>query len=266
MKYTEGYLAFLDILGFSKFVENENNGEATTNLFEFVKKFSHLFNTSPALNVQVSFFSDTIIITSEKLDKLIVPIYLAESYLKDSLGLLFRGSIVYGKYYHKDGSTFGPAVVEGYKLENRAIYSRIVLSDSIEVDKDDIFFFQDIDGYMCVNPYAMVFNEILTFTPEGSVYPDEIDEGLIEKFKKKRSELLLQIEIHKGSPVVDKYLWRIRAFNTICNCVVNMQPGEVLYANTDHKMSKKLIDEIGKLSIIDRDVFITKYVPNEVNV
>ncbi len=255
MKYTDGYLAFLDILGFSKFVENENNGEATTNLFEFVKKFSHLFNTSPELNVQVSFFSDTIIITSEKLDKLIVPIYLAESYLKDSLGLLFRGSIVCGKYYHKDGSTFGPAVVEGYKLENKAVYSRIVLSDSIEVDKDDIFFFQDIDGYTCLNLYAMVFDEIISIASDKNVYPKDIDDRLINQFKKTRNELVQQIRKYKGSPVVDKYLWRIRAFNTICNYVVNMQPGEVLYAEIDYKTNEHLIGRIGELSISEKEVF-----------
>ena len=36
MKYTEGYVAFIDILGFSKFIEIEENGENTFDLFEFV--------------------------------------------------------------------------------------------------------------------------------------------------------------------------------------------------------------------------------------
>ena len=106
MQYTEGYLAFLDILGFSKFVENEKNGQATADLFEFVNKFGYLFNTSPNLHVQISFFSDTIIITTNELDRLVLPIYIAELYLKDKLGLLFRGAIVYGKYYHKKGASY----------------------------------------------------------------------------------------------------------------------------------------------------------------
>jgi hypothetical protein len=44
MEYTEGYLAFLDILGFSKFVEDEKNGQATADLFKFVEWFRDYFN------------------------------------------------------------------------------------------------------------------------------------------------------------------------------------------------------------------------------
>ena len=66
MEYTEGYLAFLDILGFSKFVEDEKNGQATADLFKFVEWFSDFFNKDSKHKVNVSFFSDTIIITSEE--------------------------------------------------------------------------------------------------------------------------------------------------------------------------------------------------------
>ena len=57
MKYTEGYVAFIDILGFSKFIEIEENGENTFDLFGFVKRFCRLFNSSNKLNVNVAFFS-----------------------------------------------------------------------------------------------------------------------------------------------------------------------------------------------------------------
>ena len=71
-------------------------------------------------------------LTADELERLVEPIYIAESYLKDKLGLLFRGGICYGKYYHKDSVTFGPAVVSAYKLEGKANYSRILLDEGIE--------------------------------------------------------------------------------------------------------------------------------------
>lgn len=37
MEYTEGYLAFLDILGFSNYVGRAENFDKTYGLFEFIK-------------------------------------------------------------------------------------------------------------------------------------------------------------------------------------------------------------------------------------
>ena len=253
MKYTEGYLAFLDVLGFSKFVENEENGQATSDLFDFVNKFCYLFNTTPNLHVQVSFFSDTIIITTDELHRLVLPIYIAESYLKDKLGLLFRGAIVYGKYYHKKGTTFGPAVVSGYQLEKKALYSRILIEDTIKVDEDDIFYFDDIDGYKCFNPYGMFFTEIIKSAPHGTEYPDEINKELIDNFTKRRNELLDQISKYKGTAVIDKYLWRVRAFNHICKFVANIPLEEVIYKDINYLMNEDLKNQMLKLSISENE-------------
>ena len=253
MQYTEGYLAFLDILGFSKFVEDESNGQATSDLFEFVKKFCFLFNTSPQLNVQVSFFSDTIIITADELENLVLPIYIAESYLKDNLGLLLRGAIVYGKYYHNEGTTFGPAVVAGYQLEKKALYSRILLEDTVKVEGKNIFFFNDIDGHKCFNPYGVFFTEIMSSAPEGIVYPDNITKELIDNFLTRRSELLAQINKYKGTTVIDKYLWRVRAFNHICDFVVKIPLGEVIYEEVTYVMNEQLQNQMRKMLIFENE-------------
>ena len=258
MEYTEGYLAFLDILGFSQYVNKEENGQATADLFDFVKKLCWFFNTSPELHIQISFFSDTIIMTTNELDHLILPINIAESYLKKSLGLLFRGGIVYGKYYHKDGVTFGPAVVAGYELEKKAIYSRILIDEKIDKLKDNISYFVDIDGCTCFNPFGMFFMEIVASAPEGMVYPDNIEKELIEKFSKSRDELLLQIKKHKGSKVVDKYLWRIRAYNNVCNFVANIPEGMVIYEDINYIMNQTLKELVLPLIISENDILNEK--------
>ena len=127
MHYKEGYIAFIDILGFSKFVSDENNGEIVYHFFDFVKNYCYLFNDSNDLKDKwgISFFSDSIIITSTDSDiqTLFLPIYIAESFVRDKMGLLFRGGLCYGKYYHKDNIMYGPGVIAAYNLEKQANYS-----------------------------------------------------------------------------------------------------------------------------------------------
>ena len=64
MEYTNGYVAFIDILGFSNLVSNEQSADKVKDLFEFVKKIQYLFNSSPELNANVAFFSDSIILST----------------------------------------------------------------------------------------------------------------------------------------------------------------------------------------------------------
>ncbi len=250
MEYTEGCLAFLDILGFSQYVGSEENFDKTYKLFEFVKRYCWFFNTSPQLKVEASFFSDTIIITAKEFDDLILPIYMAESFLKKELGLLFRGGIVRGKYYHKDDTTFGPAVVEGYALEKKAVYSRILLGNNV-VDQDDksIFHFVDIDGYRCLNPFGTVLTEILASAPDGIVYPENITQKVVEQFSERRKELLNQIQRNKGTSVVDKYLWRVRAYNHVCKFVMNIPNEEMIYEEVEYAMNEELREAVTKLII-----------------
>ena len=259
MKYTEGYLAFIDILGFSNYVGDENNGEKTYIMFEFVKKFCYLFNSSPELQVEVSFFSDTIIITSDEFEKLLLPIYIAESYLKDKLNLLFRGSIVYGKYYHSEGTTFGPAVIEGYALEKNAIYSRILIADNIkrpETREESMYSFIDIDGYRCLNTYGLIFTEIISSTPEGIVYPKDITRKVIETLSNKKEELIKQIKKYKGTKVVEKYLWRIRPYNYTCDFIINIPIEETIYETVNYVMNSDLKEKVSKLIITKEDIFV----------
>ncbi len=76
MEYTNGYVAFIDILGFSNLVSNEQNADKVKDLFEFVEKFQYLFNSTSKLNTNVAFFSDSIILSTNNQPK-------------DNLGMLF---------------------------------------------------------------------------------------------------------------------------------------------------------------------------------
>ena len=256
MEYKEGYVAFIDILGFSAYVSNEENVNGTCNLFDFVRKFCDLFNNSSKLKVNISFFSDSIVLTADELEDLITPIYIAESYLKDNLSLLFRGGICYGKYYHNDGVTFGPAVVTAYKLEGKANYSRILLDEKIQISEEkSIFFYRDIDGYICLNPMSYILNEPIAYGPEGAVYPKgNINEIINNCFLKQREILIELIKKNKGTPVVDKYLWRVRAFNYTCNLIADLPNGETIYEKINFKANDQLKGLLKRQLIVEDDI------------
>lgn len=256
MQYSQDYVAFIDILGFSNYVSNEGNAEKTQDLFAFIEKFRYFYNTSPQLNVKISFFSDSIVIVSPDIESIIIAIWMAESYLQNNLGLLFRGGICHGQYYHRDNVTFGPAVVSAYSLEKHAIYSRIIIDTEIsqQLNNEELLLFRDVDGWVCCNPYCTIIDENTSYGPNGITYPEDIEESIESSFIKHKGKLLCQIEKHKGTAIIDKYLWRIRPYNYTCNLICNMDPGEILFKDIDYHISDALKEKIITAKITEKDI------------
>lgn len=255
MEYSQGYVAFIDILGFSSYVSDESNGAKTNDLFRFIERFRDFYNESPKLGTEIAFFSDSIVITSTELSSIIIAVYIVESYLKKNLGLLFRGGICYGKYYHNRDITFGPAVVSAYELEKKALYSRIILDNQIELaDGLELFVFTDIDGKKCVNPYCTLIEENASYGSDGPIYPDgDVIEIISDTFLKHRSELLEKIKEYKGDSVVEKYLWRIRPYNFTCNFFANMPCDTKLSELLGFTVNEKFKETINSLRITEAD-------------
>lgn len=256
MNYVQGYVAFIDILGFSTYVSDEQNADKTKDLFTFVEKFRFLYNTSPKLHTKVSFFSDSIVITSDQLESIILAICIAESYLKENLGLLFRGGICYGKYHHDNNTTFGPAVISAYKLEKTAVYSRIILDNQVQPQCDmELLTFIDIDGKKCLNSYGLMIDEMIPYGSEGAESPEgDITEIIADTFAKHKSKLLSQIQQYKGTDVVSKYLWRIRPYNYTCDLLLDMPCGEMLLRKIGYSVNEDLKKKIGLLKITENEI------------
>lgn len=253
MQYSQNYVAFIDILGFSNYVSNEENAEKTQDLFAFVEKFRHLYNTSPQLRTKVSFFSDSIVITSDEIESIILAIHLAESYLKKNLGLLFRGGICYGKYYHKNDITFGPAVISAYRLEQKAIYSRIIIDTAISDQIDlKLYTFRDMDGYICCNPYCTILNDALDGLDDVVNSGEDVTQAILSFFTKSKIELLNQIQKYKGTTVVDKYLWRVRPYNYTCSLVGSLSHGEVIFPN--YTITNAFKEKLSACKITEEDI------------
>jgi len=216
INYTEGLVAFIDILGFSNMVLDEGNANKVKDITEFVSKFQGLFNSSPQLHTKVAFFSDSIVLTTDKmshLQMLFCAIWIAEGYLYSQTGLLFRGGITKGLYYHEGAIAFGPAIVNSYRLENQANYSRIIVQDEIVNGLDELpdTIFMDTDGKYCYNPSII---GMMRNTPDGT---DLTKDQFLKSFDEEREFVHKVIKDNLHTSVSDKYLWRIRAFNILCD-------------------------------------------------
>ena len=133
MPYSERYVAYIDILGFSEIIKSSENNPR---LYEaLVKQLSEIQAREPiegaeAVDFQFQTFSDSIVISTELrgLGYLLNAIANLTLDLMQE-GLLIRGAIAKGKLYHKKGVMFGPAFIEAHRIEQTvAKYPRVVLS------------------------------------------------------------------------------------------------------------------------------------------
>ena len=137
MPYSERYVAFIDILGFSDIVKRS---ETDSKLFDaLVKTLSdiqahELIPGADAEDVQFQFqtFSDSIVLSSTRTMNGLG--YMLSSIQRLAINLLqeqhlIRGGIARGKLYHEKGVMFGPAFMEAYRIERTfAKYPRIILN------------------------------------------------------------------------------------------------------------------------------------------
>lgn len=154
MELNDSILAFVDILGFRKLIENKNDSERLFAVIENIKnqntkkcsieRIEHgnvsVMRAIPAL----SSFSDCIAISIPTKD-----VYSCNFHLKDAVnsllciiqqladsliygGYILRGGITKGELHHQDGVVFGKALIEAYELESKkAIVPRILVSEEL---------------------------------------------------------------------------------------------------------------------------------------
>ena len=255
MEYVEGYVAFIDILGFSQFVSDETNGENVKKLFQFIEKYCYFFNTSTQLFLNVAFFSDSIVLASNNINMVNASIQIAESYVQSELGLVFRGGITYGKYYYEKSVVFGPAVIRAYSLEKKANHSRILIDNCVEMPENSgLLIYQDMDGESVLNPYNMILQAGCSYGgPDGVKYPDDPTKQITKTFEECSKWVIDKIKQHKNTSVVEKYLWRVRPFNYTCKMLIECSDGELIYPEIGYTMNSELREGIWSSMINESD-------------
>ena len=137
MPYSERYVAFGDILGFSEIVRKTERDLTPTRYDALVKTLTeiglreHSWDEMVGDDFKFQAFSDFIVMSSNATE-------IGLSYLLDSLnklslrllinGLMVRGAVARGKLHHEGSVMFGPAFLEAYRSKRpsrsiRASYS-----------------------------------------------------------------------------------------------------------------------------------------------
>lgn len=143
MPYTEQYVAFVDILGFSEIVRKTARDSTPTRYDALVTALTQIgafkvkFATAN-LGFKFQTFSDSIVLSADASFGGLAFLLLAiQKFAVDLLknGLLMRGAIAKGKLHHENGVMFGPAFLEAYHIETSiAKYPRVVLSREVYED------------------------------------------------------------------------------------------------------------------------------------
>lgn len=176
--YMECFLGIIDILGFSDFV---NNNENAVKLITEIISNSFFSNESQLEKISYKMLSDMLIVyTNENTQyALINLIFALENFRIKCLekGFLSRGAVVQGKFYlDKDYDIMvSPAFIEAYRLEeNDACYPRILITNEVYdflmknlEFRDDCFFIEklkfvkdyienDFDDFYVVRPFRNI--------------------------------------------------------------------------------------------------------------
>lgn len=140
MKYENKFVLFLDILGFKKIIENtydktEDKEEEIQKLFDTLLTLKKIMGAEIG-SKKVTQFSDLIVVSFVEKEEIQFMHLLDDiSYMLYSLafrGIICRGAVAYGKFYHDDNHLFGPALVEAYETESKAaIYPRVIFDKSV---------------------------------------------------------------------------------------------------------------------------------------
>lgn len=160
-KYEEHYIALLDIMGFSKLV-NDCSHNST-----FVGILGSVIRLAEFTQVKTAIISDTIVISSLATNKTALTDVLAcvsalyKTFIKEKI--LLRGAICRGALYHSGNIVFGPAMVAAHEAEETiAIYPRLILLPNLQDNfftnypEDEEEFFTDFDGIRCFDWISQV--------------------------------------------------------------------------------------------------------------
>ncbi len=218
-KFNEIYCVFLDILGYKN--KSEEFFENKFNLLERIERA--LESTKKAIkissifidmkDIEISFFSDSIIITTSQeknnLYKILHYSRILATYLSYE-GLFLRGGISEGKHLEtttKTGSPFlaSEALQKAYLLESKcAINPRILIDDSIvnkATEEEKKLIFKENKEY--VLDYApMIINE--KGNNENDVYLEMVD---ILEYKENADSVNVK---DKYEWILDYYYWKIK--------------------------------------------------------
>ena len=228
MKFQKYAVAYLDILGFSDFVEDAENCpdklDALGRLFNEVipreiTAEGQKYSKYPAdFCLKCLSCSDSLVVSAPISDDSSYPALIAVSikaiqiaHALLDMGFLVRGALAVGNVYRTESNILGTGYQEAVKGERAAHYPQIVLTKSAKQELDRL-----ISDPNCPR-YAIFAKNELGQVVLDSVYPHETyvptTSASVGEYYGRYRNTIVQNLFHEDLPVMEKWLWFAGFFN-----------------------------------------------------
>lgn len=240
--YRHGIVSFLDILGFSTWVDQpETTASEVYNILHHARENSHVDEeTTQILGIRNIAISDCMIRTAEidePLGQVHAPAILSEILALAYVQLGFfeltrkpiRGGITHGRCHQDDDNfVFGPAYQEAVRLEKEAKHPRIVVSEAIIRDFKG---YPEGNGDVTFANADQEFAELVKVDPDDGkhfidymgIFLSDPDANRDLFLKEHRAFILDNLHQHAGTKHYDKYVW-LREYHN--RTMADLQDGE----------------------------------------
>lgn len=166
--YPEKYVAFIDMLGFRKFVESADaSAEEREALAKIVGIFRTTIGAHESLGVRVTHFSDSLIVSSERSERGLNAVLSGCTWLALNLvqyAVLLRGGIAIGGITHEADVLFGIGVNRAFAFEKSGLPPRIGLDRNVVLDIQRSAMLSSFDfitqDHISGEPMLHIFREI----------------------------------------------------------------------------------------------------------
>lgn len=136
--YRDGYVGFLDLLGFkNKVVDAEKSEEGRKDLREALRIMAETLCDYPAICSRVTFFSDCIVLSSERTAAGLLQILESIAVLSFNMlqiDVLIRGGLAVGGIHHELDLIYGGALISANNLEKDALYPMTLIAEEVAED------------------------------------------------------------------------------------------------------------------------------------
>ena len=129
IKYQDSLVAFIDVLGFSNLVYDDDQSKIEK-YFDYV--LSDFKESLPSKGFKYILISDSIVISCQKTHKNLAELIFFLGKIQSQLfskGILLRGAVSFGEVYINklNNIIVGAGLINAFKLEKQAIFPRIIV-------------------------------------------------------------------------------------------------------------------------------------------
>ena len=208
------YIAFIDVFGFSNIVNSIiTNNQFNINSFEQIQGYynrivSEILTEQTRNILNITYISDSLIITSEQLDALLWFLFNFQSNMIlrdfDSYRFLVKGYVTQGHFIHNtmQNVIFGEAYQRAFEQEEKIKFPQIILDPNIRIDDNNpvrVILTNDNTSEALFINYARRTNFGSQIRSRVSV--EDLSQREINKFKNNLS-------------IQQKYQWLLHYFQT----------------------------------------------------